>query len=256
MSNSALVSYTKISPNRTSPRTHVIDTITIHHMAGDLTVEKCGEIFQNKARQASSNYGIGTDGRIALYVEEKDRSWCSGSRSNDHRAVTIEVANNNTKTYTISDKAMESLINLCVDICKRNGIPELRWKGDKNLIGKIDKQNMTVHRWFQATACPGDYLYSKMGEIAAEVNARLIGKVIVNPNRPAVPTPTIKEGTKGTKALALQQCLNYFGAKLKEDSSFGPASVKALKDWQKKNGLTPDGSFGPASYKKMRELLK
>lgn len=178
MSNSSLVSYTKLSPCKNSPRNHAIDTITIHCMAGNLSVESCGALFQNYNRQTSSNYGIGSDGRIALYVNESDRSWCTSSRSNDHRAITIEVANDGGAStgWHVSDKAMASLINLLVDICKRNNIPELRWKGDKNLIGQVDKQNMTVHRWFAAKACPGDYLYGAHPQIAAEVNKRLKGE--------------------------------------------------------------------------------
>ena len=171
--NSSLVSYKKISPNKTVNRNHKIDTITIHHMAGNLTVEQCGEVFAPASRKASSNYGIGSDGRIGMYVEEKDRSWATSSSANDHRAITIEVANDNTKSWTISQKAYDSLVKLCVDICKRNGITELRWKGDKNLIGKVEQQNMTVHRWFAATLCPGDYLYNLHSQIAKDVNAKL-----------------------------------------------------------------------------------
>lgn len=152
MSNSKLVSYTKISPNKTSPRNHAIDTITIHCMAGNCTIETCGNIFQPTSRQASSNYGIGSDGRIGMYVKEKDRSWCSSSSSNDNRAVTIEVANDGGADtgWHISKKAYNALIDLCTDICKRNGIKKLLWKGDKSLIGQVNKQNMTVHRWFAA----------------------------------------------------------------------------------------------------------
>lgn len=171
--NSSLVSYKKISPNKTVNRNHKIDTITIHHMAGNLTVEQCGEVFAPASRKASSNYGIGSDGRIGMYVEEKDRSWATSSSANDHRAITIEVANDNTKSWTISQKAYDSLVKLCVDICKRNGITELRWKGDKNLIGKVEQQNMTVHRWFASTLCPGDYLYNLHSQIAKDVNAKL-----------------------------------------------------------------------------------
>lgn len=174
MGNSSLVSYTIISPNKNHPRNHKIDTITIHHMAGDLSVERCGQLFQDRSRQASANYGIGSDGRIALYVDEGDRAWTSGNRANDNRAITIEVANNTNKApWTISDEAYKSLIQLVADICKRNCIRKLMWHNDKKLIGKIDTQNMTVHRWFQSTACPGDYLMSKMGDIAKEVNAIL-----------------------------------------------------------------------------------
>lgn len=172
--NSSLVSYKQISPNKTSPRNHVIDTITIHCMAGNLSVESCGNVFASTSRQASSNYGIGSDGRIALYVEEKDRSWASSNASNDHRAVTIEVANDSgAPDWHVSDKAMSALIELVTDICRRNNIKELKWKADKSLIGQVDKQNMTVHRWFKNKACPGDYLYNKHGYIAGEVNKKL-----------------------------------------------------------------------------------
>lgn len=173
MSNSPLVSYTKISPNRNSPRNHKIDTITIHCTAGQTSVENLGNIFAQSSRGASSNYGIGKDGRVGLYVEEKDRSWCSSSVSNDNRAITIEVSSDNVHPYRVTDKALNSLVELCTDICKRNGIPKLLWNGDKSLIGKIDKQNMTVHRWFANKACPGDYLYNLHGWIADEVNKRL-----------------------------------------------------------------------------------
>ena len=144
-------------------------------MAGNLSIEQCGNIFENAGRKASSNYGIGTDGRIGMYVEEKDRSWASSNGANDNRAITIEVANDGgaETNWHVSDKAYQSLITLLVDICKRNGIKELKWKADKNLIGQVDKQNMTVHRWFAAKACPGDYLYNLHGQIAKEVNAKL-----------------------------------------------------------------------------------
>lgn len=170
MSNSSLVSYTKISPNKTSPRKNKIDTITIHCVVGQLSVETIGNVFASTSRQASSNYGIGSDGRVGMYAEEKDRSWCSSSSANDNRAITIEVASDTTHPYAVTAKAYESLIKLCADICKRNNIKELKWKGDKSLIGQVDKQNMTVHRWFANKSCPGDYLYNLHGDIANKVN--------------------------------------------------------------------------------------
>lgn len=173
MSNSPLISYTKISPNKTSPRNHAIDTITIHCVVGQCSIETLGSIFAPTSRQASSNYGIGPDGRIGMYVEEKDRSWCSSNSANDHRAITIECASDTTHPYAINDKVYNSLINLCVDICKRNNIKQLKWKADKSLIGKPSEQNITVHRWFSSTACPGDYIYSRLGDIANKVNAKL-----------------------------------------------------------------------------------
>lgn len=171
--NSPLVSYTKISPNRTPNRNHAIDTITIHCVVGQCSVETLGQVFAPTSRQASSNYGIGADGRVGMYVEEKDRSWCSSSASNDNRAVTIEVASDTTHPYKVNDKAYTALIELVADICKRNGIKELKWKADKSLIGKVDQQNMTVHRWFANKSCPGDYLYNLHGDIAKKVNAKL-----------------------------------------------------------------------------------
>ena len=172
MSNSPLVSYTKISPHRDSPRTHKIDTITIHCVVGQCNVEPLGELFQTKA--ASSNYGIGKDGRIAMFVEEKDRSYCSSSVSNDNRAITIECASDTKEPFAVNDKVYAALIDLLVDICTRNGIPKLLWRADKSLIGQVDKQNMTVHRWFHSgKSCPGTYLYERMGKIADDVNKRL-----------------------------------------------------------------------------------
>jgi len=170
--NSPLISYTRISPFRNSPRNHCIDTISIHCMAGNLTVEEFGNWVQTA--NASSNYGVDSDGRIGLFVDENDRSWCTSSQPNDHRAITIEVANNGGEPdWPVSDEAYESLITLLTDICKRNGIAQLLWKGDKSLIGQINEQNMTVHRWFANKACPGDYLYDRHGEIARRVNENL-----------------------------------------------------------------------------------
>lgn len=177
MSNSSLVTYKKISPNRTSPRNHVIDTISIHCTAGEGTAKDILNLSHfvnyNESGGSSCNYAIGYDGSIGMGVEEKDRSWCTSSRSNDHRAITIEVSSSNKAPYKVKDAAYKSLIKLLVDICNRNNIKELKWQGNKSLIGQVDKQNMTVHRWFANKSCPGDYLYNLHGEIAAEVNAQL-----------------------------------------------------------------------------------
>lgn len=168
MSNSSLVNYTKISPNSNNPRKDSIKKITIHHMAGNLSVETCGNVFTPTSRQASSNYGVGSDGRIGMYVEEKNRSWCSSSPSNDHQAITIEVANDQIGgEWHVSDVALIKLIDLCTDICKRNGIDKLNYTGDAN-------GNLTRHNMFTATTCPGTYLQSKFPYIADEVNKRLV----------------------------------------------------------------------------------
>lgn len=181
--NSKLVNYTKISPNKTENRNHAIDTITIHCAVGQVSVQTLGEIFAPESRKASSNYGIGYDGSIGMYVEEKDRSWCTSSASNDHRAITIEVACDPTAPYAVNGKAYASLVNLLVDICERNHIKKLKWRADKSLIGQVSKQNMTVHRWFSATECPGEYLYNRMGVIAAEVNKQLSVKNTSNASK-------------------------------------------------------------------------
>lgn len=174
MSNSPLVDYTRISPNKNSPRNHKIDTITIHCVVGQCTVETLGNIFAPTSRQASSNYGVGTDGKIGMYVEEKDRSWCSSSAANDNRAVTIEVASDTKHPYAVNDRAFAALLDLVTDICKRNGIKKLVWSTKKaDRMNHKNGCNMTVHRDYANKSCPGDYLYNRHGEIAAEVNRRL-----------------------------------------------------------------------------------
>jgi len=167
MSNSSLVQYTKISPNSTNPRRKKIKKITIHHMAGPLSVEVCGDIFARPERRASSNYAVGADGRIAMYVEEKNRAWTSSNSANDDEAITIEVANSAVGgDWPVSDKVLARTIDLCVDICKRNGIDKLVYTGDKS-------GNLTRHDMFANTVCPGPYLGSKFPYIVAEVNKRL-----------------------------------------------------------------------------------
>ena len=175
-SDSSLVDVVMISPYRTVPRNHKIDTITIHCMAGDFSVETCGNIFQRKGRNASSNYGIGSDGRVGLYCPESDRSWCSSNRDNDHRAITIEVANNGgAPDWPISDAALSKLILLLADICQRNGISRLVWSDKKaDRVGHKNGVNMTCHRDFAAKSCPGQFIYAREGEIASEVN-KLLG---------------------------------------------------------------------------------
>lgn len=172
--NSPLVSYTKISPNRTPNRNHAIDTITIHCVVGQCSVETLGNVFAPSSRQASSNYGVGYDGKIGMYCEEKDRSWCTSSASNDHRAITIEVASDTTHPYAVKDVAYEALIKLVADICKRNGIKKLVWSTNKeDRVNHKNGCNMTVHRDYANKSCPGEYLYSRHSDIANRVNALL-----------------------------------------------------------------------------------
>lgn len=177
--NSPLVSYTKLSPNHSGQRTHAIDRITPHCVVGQCTAEGLGEWFEKQSTQASSNYGIDKNGRVGLYVEEKNCSWCSSSNANDQRAVTIECASDTKEPYWMNDKVYRALINLCIDICRRNRKKKLIWFGNKgktlNYSPKSDEMILTVHRWFDNKSCPGDWLYNRLGNLAAEVTKRLTG---------------------------------------------------------------------------------
>ena len=228
MSNSSLISYTKLSPNHSGKRNHKIDMVAIHCMAGNLSVESCGALFARSSTQASSNYGIGSDGRIALYVDEDNRSWCTSSSAVDNRAVTIEVANTEAKhPWPVSKEAYNSLINLLVDICQRNNIERLLWQDNKSLFGQIDKQNMAIHCWFANKSCPGQYLHDKHYDIVAEVNKRL-----------------------QEEEMNIEQFKQLYAEMRKEwqdnDSS---TWSKEARDWAKKTGIvqgSSDGNFNGA----------
>ena len=225
MSNSSLVSYTRLSPNNSGKRNHSIDRITPHCVVGQLSVETLGSIFAPKSRQASSNYGIGADGRVGMYVEEKNRSWCSSSSANDNRAVTIECASDLKSPYAFNSTVYNKLIDLCVDICKRNGKKKLLWLETKekslNYSPKSDEMILTAHRWFSDTACPGNWMYSREGDLAKKVTARLGGS------------------TSSTTTNKI---------KLTVDGSFGPNSIKRMQQFF---GTTQDGIIsGQSSYYK------
>ena len=178
MSNSPLVSYTQISPNKNSPRNHTIDTITIHCYVAQASVEDMGDWFSRQDAECSSNYGIGEDGRVGMFVEESDRSWCSSSKSNDHRAVTIECASDDFHPYAVKDAVWNKLLDLCTDICERNEKDTLIWLGDytdtMDYYEEIQPNEMvmTVHMWFANKECPGEYLLSRMGTIAEQVTSK------------------------------------------------------------------------------------
>lgn len=252
MSNSSLVTYKRISPHKTSPRNHAIDTVTIHCIVGQWTAKQGCDYFATTDRDCSANYIVGKDGSIGLAVDEADRSWCSSSRDNDNRAITIEVASDTSHPYAVTDAAYNALIALLADICKRNGIKKLLWKADKSLIGQVDKQNMTVHRWFANKACPGEYLYSRHGEIAEKVNALLNVK-----QEPTTPEPTVP-ATDNPSTI-----WNYFNGKglndfavagimgnIYAESGFKPTNLQNA--YEKKLGYTDDtytaavdnGSYG------------
>lgn len=232
MSNSSLVSYTKISPNKSSPRNHSIDRISIHCVVGQCSVETLGNIFAPTSRQASSNYGIGLDGKIGMYVEEKDRSWCTSSSSNDNRAVTIEVASDTYDPYKVTDAAYASLLDLVTDICKRNGKTKIIWFGDKektlSYTPKPNEMVMTVHRWFANKSCPGDYLYNKHPEIAAEVNRRLSGG-----------NAGIEEEDEDMTLETFKKLMNEYRTELR-DNDCGSWSKEA-REWAIATGLFAGG---------------
>lgn len=205
MSNSPLVTYTRISPNQSSRLGNKISKITIHHMAGNLSVQTVGRIFSDGTREASSNYAIDNDLQVGMYVEEKDRSWASSNGDNDRVAVTIELANDEIGgNWHVADAVIEKCIELCVDICQRNGIKALNYTGSTS-------GNLTKHCWFASTLCPGPYLGDKFPYIAQEVNKRLNGSE-------PIPTPV-------PQAIA-------------EDGIFGEESVTALQKWL---GTVQDG---------------
>ena len=177
MSNSKLATVTVKSPNHSGQRTYEVTRITPHCMVGQLTAKRCGELFAKSSYQASSNYGIGKDGEIGLYVDEKNRSWCSSSADNDNRAITIECASDTKHPYAMNEKVWDSLVNLCIDICQRYGKKRLIWFNDKNTSLKYkpadDEIILTVHRWFAAKSCPGDWLYKRLGNLAEIVTFTL-----------------------------------------------------------------------------------
>ena len=206
MSNSPLVSYTKLSPNHSGRRTMNIDRITPHCVVGQCSVETMGNIFFPEARQASSNYGIGVDGRVGMYVEECNRSWCSSSNANDQRAVTIECASDTTEPYAFNDTVYNRLIDLCVDICKRNGKSKLIWIDNKDkalaYAPKSDEMLLTVHRWFANKSCPGNWMYARMGDLATEVTKRLGGSSSSTPVAPAAPKEESTNNLPATPFMA------------------------------------------------------
>ena len=237
MSNSSLVSYTKLSPNHSGQRTHSIDRITPHCVVGQCSVETLGNIFLPTSRQASCNYGIGPDGRVGMYVEEKNRSWCSSSNANDQRAVTIECASDATAPYAFKDVVYQKLIDLCVDICKRNGKKKLLWLGDKtktlNYTPKSDEMVLTVHRWFANKSCPGDWMYARMGDLASKVTAKLGGSA-VSPVTPS--NPSTFEPSNPSTGLDVGAVVNFAGGKhyvsanaaSGSTAKAGPAKITAL----------------------------
>lgn len=283
-----MVAYTRLSPNHSGQRTHSIDRITPHCVVGQLSAESICGCLISPSRQASCNYGIGTDGKVSLCVEEKNRSWCSSSNANDQRAVTIECASDKTEPYAMNSRVYDSLIKLCTDICTRNGKRKLLWLGDRNktlnYTPKSDEMVLTVHRWFANKSCPGDWLYARLGDLAAKVTATL-----GSPSEPK-PAPNKKQLYRVRKTCADSKSQKgafsvLANAKKCADSNKGysvfdengkkiyPADAPSTKksidaiarevirgDWgngdERKQKLTAAGYDYSAVQKKVNELLK
>lgn len=240
MGNSSLVNYTKLSPNHSGARTHSIDRITPHCVVGQCSVETLGNIFMTNG--ASCNYGIGTDGRVLLCVEEKNRSWCSSSNANDQRAVTIECASDTYDPYAMNSKVYDTLVKLCTDICKRNGKKKLLWFGSEsktlNYSPKSDEMVVTVHRWFANKSCPGDWLYSRLGDLASKVTSNLGGSS----------TSSSSSSSSSSNSSTSSS-----------SSNSGSSSIKAVQTWcntNYKTGITVDGIYGIQTKKALVKVLQ
>lgn len=281
MSNSSMVSYTKLSPNYTAGRVNYT-RITPHCMVGQLTAKSCGDIFAKRSRSASSNYGIGKDGEIGMYVEEKNRSWCSSSAANDTRAITIECACDLTSPYAFNGKVYTSLVNLCVDICRRHGKKKLLWLGSKskalNYTPKSTEMILTAHRWFNSTACPGDWLYGREGDLANRVNAILDGGSVAPPTKQpeiVVEDKIDTDGIIGYKSIAKWQQImgtpvdgeisgqkrtlkRYHLAFTKAGIWYADGGSMLIEKVQKQFGFTGDdldGQMGPVTIKAIQQHI-
>ena len=251
--NSKMVVCTKLSPNHSGQRTHSIDRISPHCVVGQVTAESLGNIFAKSSYKASSNYGIDKNGRVGMYVEEKNRSWCTSSNANDQRAVTIECASDTASPYRMNDAVYETLIRLCIDICRRNGKKKLIWFGDKNKSlnynPKSDEMVITVHRWFANKSCPGDWLYSRLGDLAKKVTAQLDGNAAVG----------LSVGDRGTEVEEMQRMLIACGYSCGDcgvDGSFGNDTLVALQAFKKDAGLASEGVFDDEAKKALYKLCE
>ena len=221
-----MISYTKLSPNNSGKRKMNIDRITPHCVVFQCSVETLGEIFSNTSVQASSNYGIGVDGRVGMYVPENKRSWCSSSADNDQRAVTIECASDPVEPYSMNSTVYNRLVELCVDICKRNGKNKVLWLVDKEKTlaysPKSNEMILTVHRWFANKSCPGNWLYSRLGSLAESVT-----KELSRTGEPGNNLYRVQVGAFRNK----QNAENYL-AKIKK-AGFNDAFITVVKDYYK-----------------------
>ena len=214
MSNSSLVSYVKLSPHYWQGRKYPITRITPHCVVGQCTVQALGNVFSG-TRQCSSNYGIGRDGKVAMYVAESNSAQTSSSYDNDNRAVTIECASDATAPFAFNATVYKRLVELCTDICRRNGKKRLLWFPNKNTAlsyrPAADEMVLTVHRWFSPLkSCPGDWMYARMGDLAKQVTANLSGST----SKPATSTKPVTRPTSGVKAVKASGVARKFSKSL------------------------------------------
>lgn len=262
MGNSPLVAFTQISPYRGNRNGKKIDTITIHCAAGQCSVEGLGSLFQRK--RASANYGIGSDGRVGMYVPEAERSACTSSSTNDRRAITIECASDARHPYAVNDKVYNTLIKLIADVCRRNGIDRLIWSTNKaDRMEHKNGCNMTVHRDYENKACPGKYLYDRQGQIAETVNKLLAGsESVTDPVKEEktvnIELPILRNGSTGAAVKTLQRLLRqlqYVNTDGKTliivDGNFGSNTEAAVKRYQQNHLNGVDGIVGIKTWNKL-----
>ena len=245
MNNSKLVDYTELSPNNSGLRLQPIDRISPHCVVGQCTAEALGAWFAKTSTKASSNYGIDKDGRIGLYVEEKDRSWCTSSAANDNRAITIECASDAFHPYRMNDAVLKSLIKLCIDICQRHDKDTLLWFGDKDTslhyTPKSNEMVITVHRWFANKSCPGDWLYERLGDVADAVTKALQKK----------PEPEPKEEIKEETTVTQEQFNEMMNVWLETQATREPSNwSQEARRWAETNGFILGNDKGQKMYKK------
>ena len=273
---SPLSTYERISPNKNSPRNKNIRRLTPHCVAGNLTLEAIlGLSGFQKGGNASTTYAIDSEGKCGLGVEETNRPWTTSSSINDNEAITFEIANNGgAPDWRMSDKAINAWMDMAVEIASFYGFKKVNYK-DKpsnitssqvetwiNTWAKKDEMIITLHRWYAAKACPGDYLVRQLPWLIGEINKRLqdskhesepfigegVGPIIITSDE-------LKNGCKGEKVKELQTKLNERSPNLKldVDGSFGPKTETAVKSFQASNGLSVDGVVGALTWAELNK---
>lgn len=243
--NSPLITYTRLSPNHSGARNHSVDRISPHCVVGQCSIETLGAWFEKASTKASSNYGIGKDGRIGMFVDEQNRSWCSSSASNDNRAITIECASDNYHPYAMNDNVYNSLIKLCIDICKRYNKDTLLWFNDRekslSYSPKDNEMVITVHRWFTNKACPGDWLYERLGKLASTVTNALQAEK---------PKEVVIE-KKEENTVTQEQFNEMMEVWLQQQAARNPSNwSKEARDWAEAKGYIKGDENGQKMYKK------